>query len=82
MWEDILQDNKTINIGIGIGLDGGGTFLHAIEQRIKINYRKFITLDKTVEINGRTINDFKYFIGLNQAQLKLLIIGKKSALIC
>ena len=72
VWEDILQDNKTINIGIGIGLDGGGTFLHAIEQRIKINYRKFITLDKTVEINGRTINDFKYFARLKSGTTEIV----------
>ena len=43
--------------------------MHAIEQRIKINYRKFITLDKTVEINGRTINDLSISLGLNQAEI-------------
>ena len=66
VWEEILQDNRTLNIGLGIGLDGGGTFLHAIEQRMKITYRKF------VEINGHTIKDFKYFARLTSGATEIV----------
>lgn len=61
VWEGVLKDHRTLNVGIGIGLDGGGTFLHAIEQRANITYREFITLGKTVEIDGQTIDNFEYF---------------------
>lgn len=77
IWEDILYQPYTLNIGLGIGLDGGGTFLHAIEQKINVPYRKFITLDKIVEINGHKIKDFKYFARLNSNSNKVIHNWKK-----
>jgi aminoglycoside N3'-acetyltransferase len=61
VWEDILTNQEVLNIGMGIGLNGGGTFLHAIEQRANVPYREFITLDKTIKTNNGAINNFKYF---------------------
>jgi aminoglycoside N3'-acetyltransferase len=45
IWREIAQREGIINIGLGIGLYGGATFLHAYEEFFQVPYRAYIPLD-------------------------------------
>ncbi len=46
-WEWLCKSKNVINISLGIGLNGGATFLHVAEEINKVNYRHY----KKININ-------------------------------
>ena len=63
LWNFLVQSNESINLSFGIGLVGGATFLHCIEENAKVPYRKIINLDREVlDNNDKRLNfQFRYF---------------------
>lgn len=60
VWHGIVKSELTYNVGLGIGLDGGGTYLHAYEEMFKVPYRHYIDLP-AIDIDGIVENRFIYY---------------------
>lgn len=62
-WEWLCKSKNVINISLGIGLNGGATFLHVAEETNKVNYRYY----KKININifdskkKKVASNFYYF---------------------
>ena len=63
LWNFLLQSEDSVNLSFGIGLVGGATFLHCVEERAKVPYREIIDLDsEVVDCNGKDLKfQFRYF---------------------
>jgi len=63
IWKHLIENENTVNISIGTGWVGGGTFHHYSEEKMLVPYREFITLDREVyDCKDSLINcQFKYF---------------------
>lgn len=66
-WNWLCESNDVVNLSLGIGLEGGATFLHLAEEKNKVFYRKL----KKIKINIYDIKNklvaknFNYFARIN-----------------
>jgi len=63
IWEWLCRSKNFCNIGLGLNLQGGGTFCHFSEEKKNVKYRKYKNLDiKIIGKNKKIINKkFTYF---------------------
>lgn len=61
IWPDFVNDSNSVNLGLGLNMDGGATFMHAIEQFEALPYRQTVDLSHVVIHNGIPITGFQYF---------------------
>ena len=65
IWHKLAVSDNTLNIGLGIGLDGGGTYLHAFEEIYQVPYRKLVDINSE-RISPKLRNyQFSYFARTN-----------------
>ena len=63
VWEWISTSKDVCNIGLGLNLDGGGTFVHYAEEKVNVSYRHKINLNiKVFDSNNKLVKKkFSYF---------------------
>ena len=67
-WEWICNSKEVCNLGLGLNLNGGGTFCHYSEEKIKISYREFKNLNLSIvgKDNKKIKKKFSYFSRKNK----------------
>lgn len=62
-WDWLCNSKNVINLSLGIGLEGGATFLHVSEEKNNVNYRYYKKLNINVYNNKkkRVANKFYYY---------------------
>lgn len=62
-WSWACNRDDVLNLSLGLGIDGGATFVHYVEELLKVPYRKFIKLKFSIyDKNNKKVNSpFNYF---------------------
>ena len=63
IWKELSIRNDVCNISFGIGMVGGATFLHYVEEQAKVHYRSYVPINrKVLDKEGIDVKeDFTYF---------------------